>query len=100
MKYLQNFASLEEYEANKDNLPDNCVVNIKNYNGVVYKTNTNNATIVTTTSLKTINGESLIGTGNIVITGGSGGTIDPELLEDFVIASRDFSSDFNNDFAI
>ena len=100
MKHLQNFASLEEYEANKDNLPDNCVVSIKNYNGVVYKTDTNNATIVTTTSLKTINGESLIGTGNIVITGGSGGTIDPEVLEDFVIASRDFSSDFNNDFAI
>lgn len=31
--------------------------------------------------------------------GGSGGNIDPELLEGFIPLSRDFSDDFNNDFA-
>lgn len=32
--------------------------------------------------------------------GGSGGeSIDPELLEGFIPLSRDFSDDFNNDFA-
>lgn len=98
MKYLRNFASVEEYEANKDNLPEDCIVTIDNFNGAIHKRNTNNATIVTTTNLKTINNESLIGTGNIVITGGSGGTIDPEILNDFVKISKDFSSDFNNDF--
>lgn len=28
-----------------------------------------------------------------------GGSIDPELLEGFIPLSRDFSDDFNNDFA-
>lgn len=32
-----------------------------------------------------------------VISGG--GSIDPELLEGFIPLSRDFSDDFNNDFA-
>lgn len=32
--------------------------------------------------------------------GGSGGSIDPEMIEGFVPLSRDFSDDFNNDFAI
>ena len=31
--------------------------------------------------------------------GGGGGSIDPELLEGFIPLSRDFSDDFNNDFA-
>jgi hypothetical protein len=30
---------------------------------------------------------------------GGGGNIDPELLEGFIPLSRDFSDDFNNDFA-
>ena len=33
------------------------------------------------------------------IGGGGGGNIDPELLEGFIPLSRDFSDDFNNDFA-
>lgn len=32
-------------------------------------------------------------------TGGGGGTIDPELLEDYIPMMREFSDDFNNDFA-
>ena len=32
-------------------------------------------------------------------SGGGGGSIDPELLEGFIPLSRDFSDDFNNDFA-
>ena len=32
--------------------------------------------------------------------GGGGGSIDPELLEGFIPLSRDFSDDFNKDFAI
>lgn len=39
---------------------------------------------------------STIGSGG---SGGSGGSIDPELLERFIPLSRDFSDDFNNDFA-
>jgi hypothetical protein len=31
--------------------------------------------------------------------GGEGGSIDPELLEGFIPLSREFSDDFNNDFA-
>lgn len=52
-------------------------------------------------NIKTINGQSLLGKGNIVIGGGEGGggNIDPELLEGFIPLSRDFSDDFNNDFA-
>lgn len=34
-----------------------------------------------------------------VIPGGGGGSIDPELLEGFIPMTRDFSDDFNNDFA-
>lgn len=30
---------------------------------------------------------------------GGGGSVDPELLEGFIPLSRDFSDDFNNDFA-
>lgn len=33
------------------------------------------------------------------IGSGGGGSIDPELLEGFIPLSRDFSDDFNNDFA-
>lgn len=47
-------------------------------------------------NIKTLNGESLLGTGNIEISGN--GDIDPELLEGFIPLSRDFSDDFNNDF--
>lgn len=35
----------------------------------------------------------------ITSKGGGGGSIDPELLEGFIPLSRDFSDDFNNDFA-
>lgn len=35
----------------------------------------------------------------ITVGGGGGGNIDPELLEGFIPLSRDFSDDFNNDFA-
>lgn len=48
--------------------------------------------------VKTINNQSIEGEGNITIEGG-GGNIDPELLEGFIPLSRDFSDDFNNDFA-
>lgn len=48
--------------------------------------------------VKTINNQSIEGEGNITIEGGSG-NIDPELLEGFIPLSRDFSDDFNNDFA-
>lgn len=33
------------------------------------------------------------------VGGGGGGSVDPELLEGFIPLSRDFSDDFNNDFA-
>lgn len=47
------------------------------------------------TNIKTINGESILGSGDIVISGG----VDPELLEAYMPLSRDFSDDFNNDFS-
>lgn len=47
--------------------------------------------------VKTINGQSIEGEGDLVIK--AGGSIDPELLEGFIPLSRDFSDDFNNDFA-
>lgn len=49
--------------------------------------------------LKTINGQSIVGEGNIDIEGGGGGSIDPEVLEAYMPMSRDFSDDFNNSFA-
>lgn len=51
--------------------------------------------------LKTINGESIIGSGNITIKGGSGGSVDPE-LNDIVnsLYTSELNNDFNNDFAI
>lgn len=48
-------------------------------------------------NIKTINGNSILGEGDITIEGGS--NIDPELLEGFISISRDFNDDFNNDFA-
>lgn len=48
--------------------------------------------------VKTINNQPIEGEGDITIEGG-GGNIDPELLEGFIPLSRDFSDDFNNDFA-
>lgn len=53
-------------------------------------------------TLKTINGQSILGRGNITIEGGSGGgggSIDPELLEAYIPMSRDFNDDFNDSFA-
>lgn len=35
----------------------------------------------------------------IIQNNGGGGSIDPELLEDFIPLQRQFSDDFNNDFA-
>ena len=52
-------------------------------------------TLISGTNIKTINGNSILGEGDITIEGGS---IDPELLEGFIPLSRDFSDDFNNDF--
>ena len=54
-------------------------------------------TLVDGENIKTINGESLLGSGNIEIKSGS--DIDPEALEGFIPLSRDFSDDFNNDFS-
>lgn len=48
--------------------------------------------------LKTINGESIVGEGNIDIEGGGGG-FDMEVLEAYMPMSRDFNDDFNDDFA-
>lgn len=100
MKYLLNFATQEEYDAVKDNLPETCVVTIDDHSGAFYKIESKDAIILNATNLKTINGESLIGTGNIVITGGEGGgtTIDPTMLEGVMKHSKDFGRDFNNDF--
>lgn len=53
--------------------------------------------LVSGENIKTINGTSILGEGDITIEGGS--NIDPELLEGFIPFSRDFSEDFNNDFA-
>lgn len=52
--------------------------------------------LVSGENIKTINGQSLLGEGDIVIEGGN---IDPETIEGFIPLSRDFSDDFNNDFA-
>lgn len=54
--------------------------------------------LVSGENIKTINGQSILGKGNINIQGG-GGSIDPETIEGFIPLSRDFSDDFNNDFA-
>lgn len=53
--------------------------------------------LVSGENIKTINGTSILGEGDITIEGGS--NIDPELLEGFISISRDFNDDFNNDFA-
>lgn len=58
--------------------------------------------LISGTNIKTVNGQSILGSGNITIEGGSGGgggSIDPELLEAYMPMSRDFSDDFNSSFA-
>lgn len=45
-----------------------------------------------------INNEWVPVSGSNVSTGGGGGSIDPEILEDYAPILRDFSNDFNNDF--
>lgn len=57
--------------------------------------------LVSGTNIKTINGQSILGSGNISISGGGGGggSIDPELLEAYMPMSRDFNDDFNDSFA-
>lgn len=52
--------------------------------------------LVSGLNIKTINGQSVLGEGDIEI---SGGGIDEEILEGYIPISRDFSDDFNNDFA-
>lgn len=39
------------------------------------------------------------GSWEIILRGSGGGNIDPELLEGYMPLSREFSDDFNNDFA-
>lgn len=72
MVYLQTFDTAEDYEAVKDTLPENCVVTIKGNNGAVFKADDTKPSVISTLNLKTINGKSLIGEGDIVIEGGSG----------------------------
>ena len=48
-------------------------------------------------NIKTVNGESLLGEGDIEIKGGGDVSVDD--IEVFIPLSRDFSDDFNNDFA-
>lgn len=48
--------------------------------------------VVTSKNLKTVNGQSLLGEGNIEIQGGGEGA--------FIPLSQDFSNDFYEDFAI
>lgn len=56
--------------------------------------------LVSGENIKTVNGQSLLGKGNIEIQGGGGGgSVDPELLEGFIPLQRQFSDDFNNDYA-
>lgn len=56
--------------------------------------------LVSGENIKTVNGQSLLGKGNIEIQGGGGGgSIDPELLEAYMPMAREFSDDFNNDFS-
>lgn len=69
----------------------------KLYDGSTIDVDSLQEKLVSGENIKTINGESILGNGNITIEGGS--NIDPELLEGFIPLSRDFSDDFNNDFA-
>lgn len=56
-------------------------------------------TLVSGSNIKTINGQSVLGMGNINIEGGSGGgAINPEILENYTPLIRDFNDDFNDDF--
>lgn len=57
--------------------------------------------LVSGENIKTVNGQSLLGKGNIEIQGGTGGggSVDPELLEAYMPMAREFSDDFNNDFS-
>ena len=48
-------------------------------------------------SVKTINGETIYGSGDIEIISSGGGSIDPEILEAYLPMMREFSDDFNND---
>ena len=54
--------------------------------------------LISGTNIKTINGESILGSGDIEIISSGGGNIDPELLEGYIPLLREFSDDFNNDF--
>lgn len=56
-------------------------------------------TLISGTNIKTINGESILGSGDIEIASSGGGSIDPELLEGYMPIMRDFSDDFSDDFA-
>ena len=47
--------------------------------------------------VKTVNGQSIVGKGDIKVEGG--GSIDPAVLEGYMPMMREFSDDFNNDFA-
>lgn len=54
--------------------------------------------LVSGTNIKTINNQSILGSGNITIEGGGGGGIDESVLDAYTPLVRDFSDDFNNDF--
>lgn len=55
--------------------------------------------LVSGKNIKTINGQSILGEGNIIIEGEGGGSIDMKVLDAYMPMSRDFSDDFNDSFA-
>lgn len=86
MGYLNSFNTIEEYENAKDNLPLNSIAVIKGQKGFIMNPNPDEISVVSVANLKSVNGETIVGKGNIEIEG-------------FIPLSRDFSDDFNNDFA-
>jgi hypothetical protein len=85
MKYLKSFNTIEEYESMKDTLPLNSVAIINDYNGFILNPDPDAISVVSVANLKTINGESIVGTGDITINTG---------------LVKEFNADFNSDFAI
>ena len=91
MKYIQTFNSMEEYEAVKDTLPENCVFIIEGQNTPFFHYTPSTFVL----NLKTINGQSILGEGDITI----GTDADSKEIID-ALYSKGFNEDFCNDFAI